>query len=179
MQGYDRAINQNQMDNIEAEVTEIEQHLHNHEKWFGAANEANGEIHVADRINGAILPFALVSGASDWGSWVQVLGSEDTPVTPGMTKYDLHRMLVTTTDSTAPFSIQVVTGESSGIAAKLIAEDFDEFPYIAGTNNNDSGIGEILDEKHNTGLKVWMRCACVGQVGKTFNFYLGLHEYLV
>ena len=165
------------INNIETEVIEIEKHLHNYEKWFGAAASPSGETHVADRMDGVISPFALLSGTSDFGSWVQVLGSSDTPVQTGKTKLDLHRVLVTSTDSTATFIVQIVTGESAGIAAKLAAEDFDEFPYISATNNNDSGISEIIDKRCDVGEKVWMRCACVGQTAKTINIYFGLHEY--
>lgn len=166
------------VDVVEQEVYEVEKHLHNFEKWFGVAAAPSGETHVADRLGGTILPFALVSGASDFGSWVQVLGSSDTPVRSGMTKFDLHRCIITDTDSTALFNIQIITGESAGFAAKLLAEDFDEFPYISASNNNDSGISDVIDSRCVVGEKVWMRTACVGQSGKTISLYPGIHEYL-
>jgi hypothetical protein len=163
---------------IEQETYEIEKHLHNREKWFGAAASPSGETHVADRIGGATTTFALLSGNSDFGSWVQVLGSSDTPVYPDMTKIDAHRFLVTTTDSTSPFIIQVASGESSGLAAKITAEEFTEAPYIAATNSNDSGINDIMSIRIEVGEKVWARCACIGQDAKTINLYFGIHEYV-
>lgn len=162
---------------IKEEVNEIEKHLHNFEKWFGAATTPSGETHVADRMGGGISPFTLTSGNDDYGSWVQVLGSNDTPVRSGKTKFDVHRALITSTDSTSPFKIEIITGESSGFAAKLAAEDFDEFPYVSATNNNDSGISEIIDIRDDSGEKVWMRCVCIGQNAQTLNLYIGLHEY--
>lgn len=162
---------------ILAESIEIATHLHDKEKWFGAAAVPSGEIHVADRMAGGISPFQLVAGDDTFGNWVQILGSSDTPVEAGKTKFDLHRVLITTTNSTSPFVIQIVEGESADIAAKIAAEDFTEFPYIAPTNNNDSGIAHLIDILANAGLKHWARCCDIGRDGTNINFYFGLHEY--
>lgn len=162
---------------IQLEVTEIENHIHNYEKWFGLAAVPAAETHRADRMDGVISTFQLVAGASDFGAWVQVLGSSDTPVQAGKTKFDLHRMLVVTTNSTNPFIIQLIRGESADFATKLAAEDFDELPYVSATNNGDSGISDILDKRYDSGEKVWMRCANVGGSGTLIDFYIGIHEY--
>ncbi len=162
----------------EQEAYEIEHHIHAHEKWFGVAAVANGEIHVADRVGPSITPFALLSGNDAYGNWVQVLGSSDTPIEAGMTQTDAHRILVTTTDSTEAFIVQFVIGESAGIAALIAAEDMTEFAYISATNNADSGISEIKSKRIATGTKVWSRCICIGQNAKTINIYVGIHEYV-
>lgn len=164
-------------DSLMGHLKEVENHLHNFEKWFGLAGTPAGETHRADRMDGVISPFALLSGSSDFGNWVQVLGSDDTPVQAGKVKFDFHRTIVIDTDSTAPFIIQIIAGESTGFAAKLAAEDFGEFPYVASSNNNDSGISELIDERYDSGEKVWFRAACVGQNAKTINLYIGIHEY--
>ncbi|KKL83116.1 hypothetical protein LCGC14_1977960 [marine sediment metagenome] len=163
---------------IEQETYETETHVHNHEKWFGAAAVANGEIHVADRLGPGISPFALLSGNDDWGDWVQILGSDDTPIRTGMTLYDAHRFMVTTTNSTSPFNIQFVEGESADIAAKIAAEDMGETPYISSTNNADSGVADLVFEREATGTKLWARSICIGMTAKTLNLYLGIHEYV-
>ena len=160
------------------EAKEIESHLHNNEKWFGIAVDSDGGLSVAARMDGAVLPFRLTAGASAFGDWVQILGSDNTPVISGMTKIDLHRAMIVSTDSTVQFIVQIIQGESADFAAKLLAEDFTEFPYVSGSNNNDSGIADILDERLDVGVKVWARCACVGQTGKLIDFYFGIHEYL-
>jgi len=162
----------------EQEVYEIEHHIHVHEKWLGAAAVAAGETHVADRVGPSIAAFALLSGNNAFGNWVQVLGSTDTPIEAGMTQVDAHRILVTTTDSTATFVVQFVVGESGGIGALIAAEDFTEFPYISATNNADSGISEIKSKRIATGTKVWARSICIGQNAKTVNVYVGIHEYV-
>jgi hypothetical protein len=158
-------------------VHEIERHLHGNEKWFGLAAVPDAEVHRADRMAGNIQPFALLSGNSDFGNWVQILGSDDTPVEAAGVEYDLHRVLITGTDSTVQFIVQIVSGESAGIAAKIAAEDFTEFPYISATNNNDSGISDIMAKRVVAGEKIWARTCCIGQDAKTINCYFGLHEY--
>ena len=163
---------------ILTEVQEIEHHLHNREKWFGIAGTPSGETHVADRMAGGIQPFVLTAGNDDFGAWVQVLGSDDTPVSSGMTKFDGHRAMVTDTNATAPFIIQVASGESAGLAAKIAAEEFTEFPYISATNNNDSGISEIISIRLSAGEKVWARACAIGASGSVFDVYFGIHEYL-
>ena len=165
------------VDSTALEMAELVNHHHNFEKWFGLAAVPAGETHRADRMDGAIATFQIVAGNNDFGSWVQLLGSGDTPVASGKTKFDLHRIIVTSTNSTRPFIIQIVRGESAGIAAKLSAEDFNEFPYISATNNNDSGISEIIGDRFDAGEKIWIRCADVGGNGTTIDLYLGIHEY--
>ena len=161
-----------------AEIYETEKHLHNREKWFGdAAGGATGETHVADRMGGSVIPFALLTGNADWGSWVQVLGSTDTPVQDGKKKFDAHRFLVTTTDSTEAFNVQVIAGESADLAALVAAEAMTEAPFISATNNGDSGISDIMSIRVDVGTKVWARAVCIGQDAKTTNIYFGIHEY--
>lgn len=164
-------------DSLSYRIGEVERHLHNTEKWFGLAATPDAEVHRADRMAGGIAPFVLTAGNDDFGAWVQVLGTDDTPATAGMVKFDAHRILVTDTNSTNPFIIQVVSGESADIAAKIAAEQFSEAPYISATNNNDSGVEDIMVRRTAVGEKVWARCACIGSSGSTFSFYYGIHEY--
>ena len=159
-------------------VDETVLHHHNLEKWFGIAVDSDGGLSVGARMDGAVLPFRLTAGASDFGNWVQILGSSNTPVQAGMTKFDLHRAMVVSTDSTVQFVVQIIRGESGDLAAKLSAEDFTEFPYVSGSNNNDSGIADIIDERCDVCSKMWARCACIGQTGKVIDFYFGIHEYI-
>ena len=98
-----------------------------------------------------------------------IISINDKPVTSALDFYTQTENLeinstlrITTTDSTAPFLIQIVTGASAGIAAKIAAEDFTEFVYIAATNSNDSGISELIDRRVVAGTKLWARALCVG-----------------
>jgi hypothetical protein len=158
-------------------ANEIERHLHNREKWFGKAVVPNLEVHVADRMDGVVLPFTLTSGNSAFGSWVQLLGSSDTPVSSGSVMLDAHRFMVTTTDSISSYIIHIASGELADLAAKVAVEQFTEAPYKAETNNNDSGISNVMSIRIAVGEKVWARCACVGGNAQGIDFYYGIHEY--
>ena len=127
---------------------------------------------------GGVAPFVLTAGNDDFGSWVQLVGTEDTPISEGMTKFDAHRFMITSTSSTTPYVIQVATGESADLAAKIAAEEFTEAPYISSTNNADSGISDITTLRTDSSEKVWARCACIGANGSTLDLYFGLHEYV-
>ncbi len=155
----------------------LEKHFHTYEKWFGVAAVPVGETHVADRLGPAISAFALLSGNDAYGNWIQVLGSSDSPIEAGKTKLDAHRIMVTTTNSTAPFVVQFAVGEFADLAALIAAENMTEFPYISATNNADSGISEIKSKRILAGTKVWARTICIGQNAKTMNLYVGTHEY--
>ena len=109
------------------EVIEIETHLHSNERWFEKAAIPNGEIHVADRIgtvggNGA---FQIDAGNNTWGSWVQILGSEDTPADTGKIKFDVHRIEISSAERNAIYFVQMAAGETGAIA--LTAGNVTEF----------------------------------------------------
>ena len=137
------------------------------------------EEHVADRMGPGISEFTLTAGNETWGPWIQILGADDTPIQVGKTKHDDHRVLVTDTTSTNPFIIQFITGESAGFAAKLLIEDFDEIPYKSATNNNDSGISDIINKRLDSGEKCWMRTCAIGANAPTLKLYIGIHEYVL
>ncbi len=166
-----------QIATIEEATFIVQNHNHNHEKWMGVAASPSGETHKADRLGPGIAAFALLSDNDAYGSWVQILGSSDTPIQAGKTQMDAHRVLVTTTNSTEAFVVQFAFGESAGLAALIAAEDMTEFAYISATNNADSGISEIRTKRIASGTKIWARAICIGQTAKTINLYIGVHEY--
>jgi len=164
-------------DSLSYAIVEIERHLHNREKWFGAIVAPENELLIADRMAGGVPAFTLAAGNDDFGSWVQILGSSDTPVIAGSVKFDAHRFMITATNSTKPYIIQIAAGESAGLAALIATEMFTEIPYIAASNNNDSGISDIMTRRVPVGTKVWARACCIGGNGTTISFYFGIHEY--
>ena len=166
------------LDDVLAEAVEIEHHLHNHEKWLGLAGTPDTEVHRADRITLNAAPFVLTSGDNDWGAWLQILGSTDTPVETGKTKFDFHEFLVVShTDNNTVYQIQIVDGESAGIAAKLTAEDFTEIMLVTpAAPAGAAGPVEIINKRVAAGTKVWARILARGQTG-TLSIYVGLHEY--
>lgn len=168
----------NGKDPVYSAVLEIERHFHGRERWFGAAGTPAAETHVADRMAGGINPFTLIAGNNTWGAWLQILGSSDTPVMAGYAYNDPHRYLVTAANSTNPYIIQVIAGESADIVANLAAGNYTETAFIAPSNNLDNGIQEIMSRRIPSGSKAWARCACIGSNGTTISLYFGIHEYV-
>jgi len=164
---------------IEQEVYEAEKHLHNNEKWFGLAAVPAAETHRADRITLKPAPFQIDAGNDTWSAWLQIMGSSDTPIVTGKTKFDLHEIIIASHErNSSLYVMQITNGESAGLAAKLTAEDFTEVPFI--TPSAAGGQNELIafmDHRFTKGDKVWARIWCRGQNTATLDFYFGLHEY--
>ena len=69
-------------------VAEIERHFHSGARWFETASVPDAEVHVADEIGSGGGAFRIDSGTFTWGSWLQVLGSDDTPTVEGKVYFD-------------------------------------------------------------------------------------------
>lgn len=163
-------------DSLAYRVHETERHLHSFERWFGAAAVPVGETHVADRIGDTTTAFQVDGGNNTWGSWVQILGSNDTPAVLGGTSFDGHRWLVTAVErANAIHFIQVAAGASG--AAGLAAGTYSEFVVKPITTQARSFPGTIQSRRIPAGTKVWVRIWAVGQNTGTVNFFFGIHEY--
>jgi len=145
----------------------------NNNKWYGLAAVPAAQTHRADRLKNEIAPFPLLTGSKVFGDWVQILGSTDTPLVQGRLLFDLNQILVTVTDSTSPFIIQIIACAEADITAKLSAESFDEFVYIS----TEGGIINLKRPKILSGTKVWARACCINQSAKNISFYFGLQEF--
>lgn len=162
-------------------INVIDQRLTGEEKWFGLAGTPVGETHRADRMVGGVAPFALLSGNNDFGNWVQIMGSADTPILANSTLFAINRYCVSGADSTLPFITQLVFGESADIAAKLIAEEFTEFPFSSQAVGFTiiTNMFSVLTTRSVIGTKVWARTCCIGDVAKTLSFYVGMQEFVL
>lgn len=156
-------------------VHEIERHLHSYEHWFETATVPDAELHRADRIGDGAGAFQADAGNDDWGAWVQLLGSEDTPVAVGSAHFDLHVVMVEAAERAETYFIQIAAGASG--AAALAAGDYTEFVYRPILLNIQSSPVVIQMRRQDTTTKVWARCMCPGQNTATLDFYFGLHEY--
>lgn len=165
----------NQSD-LDAEIEIVEVHEHSFERWFGDAVSPSGETHVADRIGTATSAFQADGGNNTWGSWLQILGSSDTPADTGMTFFDGHRWLITAVErANAVYFVQVAAGTSG--AAGLAAGTYSEFVVKPLTTSARSFPGFIQSQRIPVGTKVWVRIWAVGQNTGTLDFFFGLHEY--
>jgi len=157
-------------------VHEIERHFHSYERWFGAATAPNGEVHVADRIGTTTTAFQTDAGNDTWSSWLQVLGSSDTPVGAGNTHYDFHRIHIVAVESAnATHFVQVAYGASG--AAALLASTYTEFAFRPQSVQGSETTIIVHTRREDAGTKAWVRHWTVGQNTSTMSFFIGLHEY--
>ena len=163
-------------DSLAYKVHEIERHLHSAGSWFGAAAVASGETHVADRIGAGIAAFQLDAGNEDWGTWVQILGSSDTPARTNQVYFDPHEIVITYTERSGAYFIQFARGDSG--AAGLASGAYTEVVFESDSvGTKAAGITSLQTGRAPAGSKLWARCLCVGENTATIDFYLGIHEY--
>ena len=162
-------------DSLGYRIEEIEKHFHSNERWFGLAKAPNLEVHRADRIGVGVVPFQIDAGAADWGAWVQIFGSADTPADTGMVYFDPHRLLVTDMEANATYFFQFAYNTSG--AAALTALTYTECVLQPLSNQIDSGPFELQSVRITATTKSWARCMVPSQQSATMDFYIGLHEY--
>lgn len=166
-------------DSLGYRVTEIERHMHSWERWMGLSNAPSGETHRASTMNtytalAPVAPFPLAAGDDSWGSWVQILGSSDTPVIGTHKSYDIHKVAFNANSKAGAYVIQIGFGTSAaqalsdGTFSGVVAE-FDAINF-----QNDT---TFQMERVAAGTKAWARCLCPGNTTGTLKFYFGIHEY--
>ncbi len=161
---------------IETTVLAIEGHIHVYENWLGLAKAPNLPQHAADRIGVGVGPFIIDAGNADWGTWVQILGSTDTPIIVGSDYYELHRLTFTAVERDLPYFVQFGFGASGADA--ITNGTYTEMVVKPTGNQVDSHPMELLNKVQEDGTLAWARCLCPGQDTGTMSFYYGLHEYV-
>lgn len=154
-------------DSLAYRVEELERHFHNHERWIGLAGNLN-----------TLAPCVIDSGDNTWGAWVEILPIGATPMFPNMTRFDMHRVLVTAAERTTPYRVMFLwkTAAQSDDDA-LNAYQFTEFLFAATTATFRSAIHDVLMPRLLAGgYSVQARCWNAGNTG-TLAFFVGLHEY--
>lgn len=158
---------------IAVEVTETEKHFHSNTNYLGLAAVPNAEIHRADVYS--LAPFVLDAGDNAFGTAICVLGSGDTPVRAGNTKFDINRILITTTERTGEHILRWAWGASE--AEALTAGDYSMEMFSTTATSKDTII-TVQSRRITAGTKLWLNVKCASNTG-TVNCYVGLHEYLV
>ena len=170
---------------IEADVQEIEGHIHAGERWFGLAASVSGETHLADRIGAgaATAECAVVvidAGNDDWGTWTQILGSSDTPVHTGAKHYSFRQVHITDTETRAQrYMFQVAFQEDAP------ADDPGDTDVYTEHEFTSSGIAALetippvtIQSPHAaSGTKAWMRSRAPNVNTSTMSFYFSLREH--
>ncbi|KKM07645.1 hypothetical protein LCGC14_1731800 [marine sediment metagenome] len=163
----------NGIDSIEREIVRHDTHFHTREIWLGAAAVPAGETHVADV--DSMVAFVADAGNDDWGTWLQVIGSTDTPVDAGMVWYDAHRIAITTVEQ-ANTETRVQIGFGATGAAALTAGTYTEIIFRVPANARNIPIDERI-KRAVSGDKAWVRVWADGAASGEVRFFLGIHEY--
>ena len=156
-------------------IHEVERHFHSYERWFELAAVPAAETHRADAAGTGAGVFQIDAGTDDWGSWLQILGSSDTPADAGNVYFDLHRLMVTATERNLPYVVQIAFGATGDGA--VTAGEYLEVVFAPASNLVDSGPVDVNSRRIAAGTKAWARCICPGQDTATIDFMFGLHEY--
>ncbi len=150
-------------------IYEINSHLHNREIWFGAAAVPTG-THKGDIDTMAF--YQSTAGNNQYGSWLQLLGSDDTPVQAGFVEFDGHRMLVTVGASATNTLHKVQLAKGASGSQQLLTEV--EFILTSGTAAIPV---DIIFPHVDAGENLWVRHWANGKNGTTMDLKLGIHEY--
>lgn len=160
-------------------VEELEKHFHGRERWFGKL-AVQTATDWAD--NTIATPYVVISGNNTYGvdanDEAKVIGTADTPAISGMTKYDLHRIYITASNSTTVWKLQVIYG--TGTMADAIAAG----QYSTVMVKIDPAVGasaetplEVMMPRGTAGsTAVWIR-GWNATDNATLSFYAGWHEY--
>ncbi len=160
---------------IRSIVTEIEHHLHNHERWFGKT-----AVQTATDwgTTPSTAPYTVVSGNNTWGTEIQVIGSGDTPIQTGKTYFDPHRIFAIASSVSTIWLLRMIYG--TGTAADAItANQFTDFPIRIDSANPAQSAGAAFDmmmEHVAAGTQIWMQ-GWNATNGATLTFLIGVHEY--
>ena len=155
-------------------VTEIERHFHSGARWFESATTPDGTVHVADRIGSGDGPIRIDAGDDDWGVWVQVLGSTDTPTKVGNAYFDPHQIIIHDVEKAETYFVQFARGATGD--AGVTAGTYTEVVYDA-ANTRNTAIIIVQTGRAPAGALIWARCKITGANTGWLDFYLGLHEY--
>jgi hypothetical protein len=131
---------------------------------------------VADRIGVGSGFFQVDAGNNSWGSWIQILGLNDTPVDDGMMYYDIHRITILEAERiSAPHFLQIGFGESG--AESLSNNTYTEFVYEPPTASVEEFPIDVQSRRISVNTKAWFRIFVPGQNTGTLDFCFGIHEY--
>ena len=152
---------------ILAEITEVEKHFHNVERWMGASAAID-----------TMTAYVATSGTDAYGVWLAVLTGNDTPIIPTMTKFDLHHIVIS--DVTSANITRMQIGWDTTETTNIVTENqFTEIVFVP------SGIGanvaasptDVKMPRLDAGMLVWARFWVAGQTEDEVDFFVGIHEY--
>lgn len=157
---------------------ELHDHFHNWERALGLAASTSGEVTRAETVTNNVAPFQIDAGNDTWGSWVQILGSGDTPAITGQLSFDLHKLnIVAVQVANVVYFIQIAFGATA--AGALSAGTYTDIVFIPQSANGRPVAIPFRAARMDAGTKVWARCLARGTNTSTLDFYHVMHEYPV
>lgn len=172
------AVIDTNVDSTLAETEIIEIHIHSRERWFGKLAVQT----ATDWAENNLSPYRAISGNNTYGSdandEAQVLGTADTPIFVGSTRYDMHRIFVVAASSDTVYKLRFVYG--SGTMADAITAGQYSTTMIKidpAVQSSPSVAHEIQLPRGTCGAtKVWVQ-AWNATDNATIDFFVGVHEY--
>ena len=154
-----------------AELENVDHHFHNIERWFGKKAVPVAGVNEMDNV---LTPFQIDSGNNAYGTGICVIGSGDTPVLAGKTKFDIHKILIVNTErANEPYKLRITWGATE--AAGVAAGNYSTTMIYPSTTLRQTP-QEIKAPQLAAGTKLWVNCWCGANTG-TIDLFVGLHEY--
>lgn len=172
---------------LEAEILEVERHIHNVERWFGPAASGSGEDHVADPLGevggtpaGVITSFRITSAATKaWGPAVQIWGATDYTLMPATKQayQDAHRLRMTGAETNKhEWLLRIIIGTSA--TAGVSADTYSIIPLFVDNADKQKAPVEIITERAPAGSKVWAQLLHVTDDDAEYiDVQFGIHGY--
>jgi len=159
------------------EVTLIEEHEHNLERWWGA-------LAVPDETNAiesnVTRPFAATSGNDAWGLAIPVVGTADNPgITGSSTTFDAHELLITDLDDdTTPWKVRLIYGTGTSADAITAGQWTERMVESNAVPGNRAGATPVKFRMIvlDVGTKLWAQ-AWNDTNGEILSFFVGCHGY--
>lgn len=153
------------------ESLEVATHHHSRERWLATLSGTANRVATDNGTSG----FLVTSGNDTYGTAVQILDTNGTPVIAGHTQFDIHRLYITDVQNAALYRIRILYGSSAAVA--LSSGDYTDAIYRVDNVGSDRKPLEIQIPKIPSGTKVWASVWCAAQNAQTFTFLFGIHEY--
>jgi hypothetical protein len=159
-------------------VHEIERHFHGRERWLGKKAVQT----ATDWADNVLTPFRAISGNNTYGGDANdealVLGTADTPVMAGNTRFDMHRFMVVGASASTVYKVRFVYGRTT-MAAAILAGAYTEIMIMVdpAAAQVPHDVFDVMMPRGESGMtQVWVQ-AWNATDNATLDFVIGLHEY--
>jgi hypothetical protein len=165
------------LEEIQAEVEEIEHHFHTKARWFGLS----GAVTATNWGDDTITPFVATSGNGTWGGATdadiaRVLGSADTPIISGQLFFDMDSILIIAATQTSVYKLRFLWGTGTWAEA-VAAGQYTETMAIVISAASKNTKENIRMPRLRAGMdQVWCQVWNATD-DATISFFVGVHGY--